>query len=84
MVAVVIITTLQQIINATWHKESYSVEKLARWIRCLFTLALTSNVETAEQLLDQVESMVEEARKVRKAFQSGLVSPLTRVFQLAK
>ncbi len=84
MVAVVIIATLQQIINATWHKETYSVEKLARWVRCLFTLALTSNVETAEHLLDQVESIVEEARKVRKAFQSGLVTPLIGVFPLAK
>lgn len=63
----VIIETLQQIINASWQKEVYSIDRLSRWIRCLFTLALTSNVDTAEQLLDQVLHIVDEARKVRKA-----------------
>jgi len=65
IVAQVTITILQQIINVTWQKESCNVEKLSRWIRCFFTLALKSSDETAEQLLDQVVTITEEARKVR-------------------
>lgn len=62
----VILKILQQIINVTWHSESHGVERLSRWIRCLFTLAMTSDVETAERLLDQVMNIVKEASKVRK------------------
>lgn len=73
MFVLVMITTLQQIINAAWHKAIHSVEKLARWIRCLITLAVTSNVELAEQLLDQIESIVQEARKVRDVLCTCLI-----------
>ena len=63
------ITSLQQIINATWNRDSSDIEKLSRWIRCLFTMALTSNVETAEQLLDQVAAIAENAKQVRRVTQ---------------
>lgn len=59
------ITTLQQIINLTWQHDSNNINKLARWIRCLFTLALTSNVDTAEQLLGQAVTIAESSRQVR-------------------
>ena len=59
------IVTLQQIINATWQHDSNNIDKLARWIRCLFTLALTSNVDTAEQLLGQAVNIAESSKQVR-------------------
>ena len=57
------IRTLQQIINITWQLHGSNIDRLARWIRCLFALALTSNVEIAEQLLDQVSNIVEASRR---------------------
>lgn len=69
----VMITSLQQIINATWSHDRSDAEKLSRWIRCLFTMALTSNVDTAEQLLDQVATIAQNAKHVRIRFQSSLV-----------
>lgn len=66
------VSILQQIIGVTWQHESYGIDKLSRWIRCLFTLTLTSNVETAEQLLDQVASIAEESRRVRLTPKLGL------------
>jgi len=68
------ITTLQQIINITWQHESYDIEKLSRWIRCLFNLALTSNDETAERLLDQVARIGEETWKARVFLESPILS----------
>ena len=59
------IATLQQIINVTWQHDSNDINKLARWIRCLFTLALTSNVDTAEQLLDQAANIAGSSKQVR-------------------
>jgi hypothetical protein len=57
------IKTLQRIINITWEHDNANIAKFARWIRCLFSLALTSNIETAEQLLNQVASIAESSRK---------------------
>ena len=59
------IATLQQIINITWQYDSSNINKLARWIRCLFTLALTSNIDTAEQLLSQAVNIAESSKQVR-------------------
>ena len=58
------ITTLQQIINITWQHESNDINKLARWIRCLFNLALSSNIDTAEQLLDQAANIATTSKQV--------------------
>ncbi|KAL6717482.1 sporulation-specific protein 22 [Lecanora helva] len=60
----VMITTLQQIINITWqYSDRNSIEKLSRWIRCLFTIALSSNEDAAEHLLNQVTTITKETRK---------------------
>lgn len=40
---------------------------LARYMRCLFQVALSDNVEIAEQLLDQVQQHADEAQHVRSA-----------------
>lgn len=57
----VIITTLQQIINVSWTQEGSNIAKLSRWMRCLFTLALSNNAETAEQLLEQAINIIEKS-----------------------
>ena len=59
----IMITTLQQIINITWQYDNNNIDKLARWIRCLFTLALTSDLETAGQVVNQVATIAETSRK---------------------
>lgn len=55
------ITRLQQIVNLGWQND---IDKLSRWIRCLFALALTTNMEVAEQLLDQVADIAKEVKRV--------------------
>ena len=58
------LTFVQQIINATWQLEANEVEKLSRWIRCLFSLALTCKIDLAEHLLDQVSELAANTSKV--------------------
>ena len=60
---------LQQIINMTWQQDNGGTEKLLRWIRCLFSLAL-SETDIAVQLLDQAVRIAEDARKVYEFTQS--------------
>lgn len=50
------IATLQQIIHATWPRSHTDIAHLSRWIRCLFSLSLTSSssLEISEHLLTQV------------------------------
>ncbi|KAF6237882.1 hypothetical protein HO173_004083 [Letharia columbiana] len=55
---------LQQIINITWQHNNGGTDKLSRWIRCLFSLALSER-DIAVQLLDQAVTIAEDARKVR-------------------
>ncbi|MCJ1227176.1 hypothetical protein MMC12_003831 [Toensbergia leucococca] len=57
-----IIVTLQHIFNMTWRLDTSDIEKLSRWIRCLFSLALVSKIEMAEHLLDQVLVVAVDAR----------------------
>ncbi|KAL8759175.1 MAG: hypothetical protein Q9199_000933 [Rusavskia elegans] len=59
----VIIATLQQIVNRVWSRDIENIERLARWIRCLLSLALSFNVEMAENLIDQVVSIAWSAQK---------------------
>lgn len=47
----------------TWQQDNRGPDKLSRWIRCLFSLAL-SEAGIAVQLLDQAMTVAEEARKV--------------------
>ena len=62
---------LQKIINMTWQHTKGGTDKLSRWIRCLFSLAL-SETDIAVQLLDQAVAIAQEARKVCDS------APLTR------
>ncbi|KAL8812531.1 MAG: hypothetical protein Q9223_001013 [Gallowayella weberi] len=58
----VVIATLQQIVNLVWLQDLGNIDRLARWIRCLLTLALSSNIEMAENLIDQVYSIVQSSK----------------------
>ena len=58
-----ILMSLQHIINLTWQQDNRGPDKLSRWIRCLFSLAV-SETDIAVQLLDQAVTVAEEARKV--------------------
>jgi hypothetical protein len=41
------------------------VPKLAKYMRCLFQVAMLDNMEVAEQLLDQAYEQAEEAAEVK-------------------
>lgn len=64
-VFIVRITTLKKIINEAWGLESLDSIKLAKYMRCLFQIAISDNPAIAEQLLDQVHNHAEEAAEVR-------------------
>ncbi|RKF63583.1 Sporulation-specific protein 22 [Erysiphe neolycopersici] len=56
-----LVATLKKIINEAWKSETLDTAKLAKYMRCLFQIAISENTELAEQLLDQVQSHAEEA-----------------------
>lgn len=60
-----VVQILKKIIDKTWAIELLDATKLAKYIRCLFQIALSDDVEVAEQLLDQVCGYASEAAEVR-------------------
>lgn len=62
---IVLVSTLKKIINAAWGMESLDTVKLAKYMRCLFQITISSDLGIAEQLLDQVCGYAEEASEVR-------------------
>jgi len=58
------IIILQQIVNLSWRVDGIDMTRLARWVRCLFQLALTSRAEIAEFLLDQVCALAKDDKTV--------------------
>ena len=59
-----VIVILQRIVNLSWRIDGIDMTQLARWIRCLFQLALTSKAEIAEFLLDQVCVLAKDDKMV--------------------
>ncbi|KAI9055545.1 hypothetical protein LZ554_000492 [Drepanopeziza brunnea f. sp. 'monogermtubi'] len=59
---------LKKIINETWGMDSLDVPKLAKYIRCLFQITISEDVEVAEQLLDQVCGYASEAAETDTPF----------------
>ena len=55
---------MKKIINEAWSLETLDFTKLAKYMRCLFQITISDNVEIAEALLDQVHSHAEEAAEV--------------------
>ncbi|KAI9795239.1 MAG: hypothetical protein M1835_006135 [Candelina submexicana] len=62
------ITTLQKIVNVIWRLEGNDMQKLARWIRCLFQIALPSDIKVAEHILDQMHNIAQDARSYNNPY----------------
>lgn len=56
---------MKKIINAAWCLEELDFIRLAKYMRCLFQVALSDNTEVAEELLDQIQDHTEQASEVR-------------------
>ncbi len=61
----VLVSALKKIVNAAWGLDTMDILKLAKYMRCLFQVAMLDNMEVAEQLLDQAHEQAEEAAEVR-------------------
>jgi hypothetical protein len=60
----VLIKTLKQIVNRAWDLESLDSTGLAKYMRCLFQVALTDLPEVAEGLLDQMCDLAADLSEV--------------------
>ncbi len=63
-----LIATLKKIINAASDFPTFDSVSLAKYMRCLFQIAIPSHPIVAEQLIDRVQSHVEEALEVSFPF----------------
>jgi hypothetical protein len=61
----VLVSVLKKIVNEAWGLDTMDVPKLAKYMRCLFQIAMLDNMEVAEQLLDQAHEQAEEAAEVQ-------------------
>jgi hypothetical protein len=55
---------MKTIINSAWNLDAMDTMKLAKYMRCLFQVAISDSGEIAEQLLDQVHSIAADAEEV--------------------
>ncbi|EHL01098.1 hypothetical protein M7I_2959 [Glarea lozoyensis 74030] len=65
-----LIATLKKIVNEAWALECVNSVNLAKYMRCLFQIALLSHEETAETLLDQVAAHAREASETDEPYPS--------------
>ena len=56
---------MKKIVNEAWSLEEVDSVRLAKYMRCMFQLALSDNTEVAEQLLDQIQDHTEQTAEVR-------------------
>ena len=61
---IVLVSTLKKIVNQAWVLESFDSVKLAKYMRCLFQVALSENRYIAETLLDEINRLAEQASGV--------------------
>jgi hypothetical protein len=59
------VSVLKKIVNEAWGLDTMDVPKLAKYMRCLFQIAMLDNMEVAEQLLDQAHEQAKEAAEVK-------------------
>lgn len=55
---------MKKIINEAWSLDELDSVRLAKYMRCLFQIALSDDIEAAEQLLDQIQDHTEQAAEV--------------------
>ena len=60
-----LILVLKQIVNKAWELESLDSTKLAKYMRCLFQVAMTDSPKIAEGLLEQVKNLAKDASEVK-------------------
>ena len=60
----VLIIALKKIVNEAWTLNSMDGAKLAKYMRCLFQIALSGNPNIAEELLDSIHQLADEASEV--------------------
>jgi hypothetical protein len=65
VISIVLVSVLKQIVNKAWELESLDSTKLAKYMRCLFQVALTDSPNIAEGLLKQVCNLAQDAAEVR-------------------
>lgn len=70
------INILKKIINEAWGLEELDTIKLAKYMRCLFQIAISDNPVIAEELLEQIQNHAEEAAEVNVAL-AHLMAQLT-------
>ncbi|KAI9718236.1 MAG: hypothetical protein M1812_004226 [Candelaria pacifica] len=58
-----VVNDFQKIVNVTWRLEENDIQKLSRWIRSLFQIALPSDIKIAEHILDQMYNVAQDASK---------------------
>ncbi|RDL39259.1 uncharacterized protein BP5553_03599 [Venustampulla echinocandica] len=64
----VLIVNLKRIINEACSLDAMDNSKLAKYMRCLFQIALSDNAGVAEQLLDQIRDLAEESRDIDQPY----------------
>ncbi|KAG9248179.1 meiosis protein SPO22/ZIP4 like-domain-containing protein [Calycina marina] len=81
---IVLIATLKKIINSACELDSFDNIKLAKYMRCLFQVALSQNYDVAESLLDNILSQAEESAETGQPYPSEeLEWIVTRAFNHA-
>ncbi|KAF2225046.1 meiosis protein SPO22/ZIP4 like-domain-containing protein [Elsinoe ampelina] len=51
---------MQSIINQSWQKEKHNISKLAKWLRCVFRMTITSSPDTALRIVEQATSIADK------------------------
>jgi hypothetical protein len=64
IIFIVLVSALKKIVNAAWGLDTMDVPKLAKYMRCLFQVAMLDDMEVAEQLLDLAHEQAKEAAEV--------------------
>ncbi|KAI9770778.1 MAG: hypothetical protein M1840_003028 [Geoglossum simile] len=62
-ISFITLTLKKKIVNTTWRLPATNpIDKLSRWIRCLFQIALSNDLNIAEQLLHQALSIARDSK----------------------
>jgi hypothetical protein len=63
-----ILATIQKIVDHVWRLSACNIDKLSRWLRCLFRLSLTVDENTSLYCLDQAALVAANRRDVSNEF----------------
>lgn len=60
----VLVNILKKVVNEAWGFDSLDSTRLAKYMRCLFQVAISDSPGTAEQLLGRICGLAQEAAEV--------------------